>query len=893
MFKKFNLLMMLTLFLTSCSTTNLTTSNSSSSSNQTTTNTTTSSTTTSQNTTTSSNSTTTTTSQDEKFGTIIFNENTINGSIRFENYFNNSKVSFNTKINVVVNPDVNYELDTLTVNGLSIKSTLSFIVNEEKDYYVDATFKKIGEEEKFATIKIDENIQNGNVEFVDFNNTDEVKLNTKVDLKITPDTNYELDTLTVNGISIKSSLSFIAQEEITYLVSASFKYVASAEQYATIKINENIKNGVLKFKNYENNSKVSLNTKVEIEVIPDNDYELDTLTVNGISIKSSKFFIVEEYIEYVVNATFKYIGNTDKYATISISNDIENGSVKFKGYENNSSVLLGSKIEVIAIPNDGYKLSSLEVNGTSILSTLSFIINEEKQYLITASFIKDEPILNEVTGSINFVNLNTNGYFSLQENNLELNDIEISSVTSSNLYKDSNEDSFRTGTSKGATIEFEFASTISIVSIELIVKQYSDDDPEITLTLKNFTTSLKSLTQKVLSNNVYIFNTDNVTNLELKTNGNNRAVLYGINIIYLSNKEPVKANLTINKTGEGEVSVTPNTNLFVGDYINVKTSPNNGYFVSSITLNGNSGEFISSNNYKFRLTQENNVLSVIFKEQTSHNDNYDYLYANNTIYPTRGNQGNIDSYYEPVRGLKGAELKQALHNIIDDHTTFGYGELDSSDFNLIDEDPFNSNNYILMYEGSYPKSTDMNKEHVWAKSHGNFDTRIPEGSDLNNLHPCNNWLNSCRGNLDFGFVGEENDNLDHSKPQFRSTMIGNYRNSSYFEPKDEFKGDIARTIFYMAVRYEGDSGEKDLEVGGNIDNTLYNNFTSGANGIHGDFAALYQWATSGQDPVSDYEVNRNNNVDQYYQHNRNPFIDHPEFLIMIYDKNYNGPGALM
>ena len=45
--------------------------------------------------------------------------------------------------------------------------------------------------------------------------------------------------------------------------------------------------------------------------------------------------------------------------------------------------------------------------------------------------------------------------------------------------------------------------------------------------------------------------------------------------------------------------------------------------------------------------------------------------------------------------------------------------------------------------------------------------------------------------------------------------------------------------------------------------------------------------------VSDYEVNRNNLVDQLYQHNRNPFIDHPEFIVMIYDKTYDGPGALM
>ena len=81
------------------------------------------------------------------------------------------------------------------------------------------------------------------------------------------------------------------------------------------------------------------------------------------------------------------------------------------------------------------------------------------------------------------------------------------------------------------------------------------------------------------------------------------------------------------------------------------------------------------------------------------------------------------------------------------------------------------------------------------------------------------------------------------------------------EPKDEFKGDVARMIFYMATRYEGNDGYCDLEVGVNrsysgIDSSKYYVFT-GAAGYHGNFNDLYKWATTDIDPVSDFEVNRN------------------------------------
>ena len=239
-----------------------------------------------------------------------------------------------------------------------------------------------------------------------------------------------------------------------------------------------------------------------------------------------------------------------------------------------------------------------------------------------------------------------------------------------------------------------------------------------------------------------------------------------------------------------------------------------------------------------------------------------------------------DGYYESCRGKKGAELKKALHDIIDDHTEYTYGSEINSYMKVMDEDINDSSKMHFIYTGVTSKSTSFNKEHVWAKSHGGFDTSKPAGSDLHNLRPCIEWVNSKRGSLDFDMGGE-----------LLSNYNGNNRVGSTFEPSDFSKGDVARTIFYMAVRYEGD-GEPQLEVESPTNKNKYYDYSSGATGVHGNFDALYDWATSGIDPVDDQEVKRNNIIYEKYQHNRNPFIDHPEFIIMIYDKEYNGEGAL-
>ena len=222
-------------------------------------------------------------------------------------------------------------------------------------------------------------------------------------------------------------------------------------------------------------------------------------------------------------------------------------------------------------------------------------------------------------------------------------------------------------------------------------------------------------------------------------------------------------------------------------------------------------------------------------------------------------------YYNSAEGLAGDALKSALHNIIDNHTEKSYNAIRYI-LDETDRDPNNSNNVILIYKGSsvsgvWDSGATWNREHVWAKSHGDFGTSAPAGSDLHHIRPADPSVNSSRGNKDF-----DNGGTPHHE------AIGCFHDSDSWEPRDEVKGDVARMMFYMAVRYEGDvSGEPDLEL---VD------YTGTSGSIFGKLSALRQWHE--QDPVDDFERNRNN-VIYSHQGNRNPFIDHPEYVEAMFN----------
>lgn len=234
-----------------------------------------------------------------------------------------------------------------------------------------------------------------------------------------------------------------------------------------------------------------------------------------------------------------------------------------------------------------------------------------------------------------------------------------------------------------------------------------------------------------------------------------------------------------------------------------------------------------------------------------------------------------DGYYDDAQGLTGAELKSALHTIIKTgHVKFPYNSSSTDVWDLLmetDEDPENSDNVILLYTGrSQPKTTnggnvdDWNREHVWAKSHGFPDESDYGYTDIHHLRPTDVSVNSSRSSLDF----------DEGGTQHSEATECFYDNDSW-EPRDAVKGDVARMMFYMATRYEGDGGSGD-----DYDLELVDYTGTPANGPEfGKLSTLIAWHNL--DPVDDFEKNRNDII-YSWQKNRNPFIDHPEYISSIW-----------
>ncbi len=250
------------------------------------------------------------------------------------------------------------------------------------------------------------------------------------------------------------------------------------------------------------------------------------------------------------------------------------------------------------------------------------------------------------------------------------------------------------------------------------------------------------------------------------------------------------------------------------------------------------------------------------------------------------------NYYEEANGKASENLKEALHQIISNHVVFQYTSSSTDTWDILqlsDQDPQNHDNMILVYTGrsqdkGYRDGTgnysqyengngthnnSWNREHVWPKSHGFPDQDDNAYTDVHNLKPCDRSVNTSRGTKDYDFGGSQ-----HSEATECLT------DSDSWEPSDYVKGDIARILFYMVVRYDPgydhNNNSFDLEL---VDYTTPNNNDP----ILGKLSSLIQWHYD--DPVDDFEINRNEIIYDF-QENRNPFIDHPSLVSYLWGENY-------
>ena len=238
-------------------------------------------------------------------------------------------------------------------------------------------------------------------------------------------------------------------------------------------------------------------------------------------------------------------------------------------------------------------------------------------------------------------------------------------------------------------------------------------------------------------------------------------------------------------------------------------------------------------------------------------------------------------YYDNAIGLTGSALRIALHNIINNHTVNSYAfaltAFQTTDvkpngkvWDMYSDVPGGTPPYEYNFDDTNQGATEglgWNREHSWPSSW--FNDASPMHSDLWILYPTDSKVNGYRANFPYGVVGSA------TTTSWNGSKVGPSVSPGYagtvFEPIDAYKGDLARGQFYVATRY-------------------YNEDGAWTGSPSADGAEIYPWAVeqysawAQADPVSWKERMRNGAV-YVYQHNRNPFVDHPEFLAMIYDSN--------
>lgn len=188
---------------------------------------------------------------------------------------------------------------------------------------------------------------------------------------------------------------------------------------------------------------------------------------------------------------------------------------------------------------------------------------------------------------------------------------------------------------------------------------------------------------------------------------------------------------------------------------------------------------------------------------------------------------------------------------------------------VLDAVPGNTNQVRLIYStavlatSSFSATTGWNREHLWPNSYG-LDDIEPSFSDLHNLRACDANVNSARGNKWYDLSSAAEGGIRspaHAEAPACTT------DSNSWEPPVAQRGEIARSLFYMAIRYEGGvAGEPDLELVEDVARI------SASGTVMGRLSTLLHW--NREDPPDDAERARDAAV-QRIQGNRNPFVANP------------------
>ncbi len=373
---------------------------------------------------------------------------------------------------------------------------------------------------------------------------------------------------------------------------------------------------------------------------------------------------------------------------------------------------------------------------------------------------------------------------------------------------------------------------------------------------------------------------------------------------FIYNGVTIMANTNHKNEGDS-FTITFTTDSVVSSTLNFTFSLNNSGF-NTADFTGNTSVSIPAGSNSFSTTitltddtldEGDEVLKIKFGSLPSgynrRNDNIEIRVVDNDFStlpfgtPLNPTYGNVSStapagYYDSLEGLSGTALKQALQNIIANPAVVrahNYGDV-TDILKVADQNPLNSNQVWLMYVETPRAKLDFqttssnvgswNREHIYPQSRGGFANAtddIPDGINV--------WLPTNADDIATGH-GDTHHIRAEDGPENTSRSNRDYGLTGYNGPvgnQGSWKGDVARSVFYMAVRYNALS-----VVNGDIADTTV--------GQLGDLASLLTWNHT--DPSDDFEMNRNNYI-YTWQYNRNPFIDYPALADYIWGANVGQP----
>lgn len=240
-----------------------------------------------------------------------------------------------------------------------------------------------------------------------------------------------------------------------------------------------------------------------------------------------------------------------------------------------------------------------------------------------------------------------------------------------------------------------------------------------------------------------------------------------------------------------------------------------------------------------------------------------------------------DDYYKSAIGKKKESLKTALASILNNAKDAGYDGLYSiyatSDIRE-DGKVWDMYSEITNYSfsdkcGNYKNEGDcFNREHTIPQSW--FSSRSPMKADAWHVVPTDGKINGMRSNYPLGEVGSVKSSSANGFSKLGSSKTPGY-SDIVFEPNDLYKGDFARMYFYMATRYESQVGS----WSGGIFSSSYPHL------VKWTLDLMLKWHR--QDPVSQKEIDRNNAIYKSTQGNRNPYIDYPELVELVFGEKQN------